>query len=124
LKDKKLAIRTRTIKDGTIGIIEIKSSLIGEEEIDELREAVTDFIEQGNKKLILDLSRVGIINSAGIGALISAYTNFSKNGGDVVLIGVNKSVKNVFIITKLSEVFEIQDKIEDAIDKFSLTTTN
>ncbi len=124
MKDKKLAIRTRTIKDGTIGIIEIKSSLIGEEEIDELREAVTDFIEQGNKKLILDLSRVGIINSAGIGALISAYTNFSKNGGDVVLIGVNKSVKNVFIITKLSEVFEIQDKIEDAIDKFSLTTTN
>ncbi|MDI6778775.1 MAG: STAS domain-containing protein [Bacteroidota bacterium] len=119
-----MAIRTRAIKDGTIGIIEIKSSLIGEEEIDELREAVTDFIEQGNKKLILDLSRVGIINSAGIGALISAYTNFSKNGGDVVLIGVNKSVKNVFIITKLSEVFEIQDKIEDAIDKFSLTTTN
>ncbi len=119
-----MAIKARTTKDGTIGIIEIRSSLIGDEEIDELREAITDFIEQGNKKLILDLSRVSIINSAGIGALISAYTNFSKSGGDVVLTGVNKSVKNVFIITKLSEIFDIQAKLEDAVNKFSLSITN
>lgn len=116
-----MSIRTRTVQEGTIGIIEIKSSLIGEEEIDMLRDAVSDFIEQGNKKLIIDLSRVGIINSVGIGALISGYTSFTKNGGEVILTGANKSIKNVFIITKLSEVFEIHDTVAGAIEQFSLT---
>jgi anti-sigma B factor antagonist len=119
-----VSIKFRTVQAGIIGIIEIRSSLIGEEEIDELRDAVSDFIEQGNKKLIIDLSRVGIINSIGIGALISSYTSFTRNGGEVILTGVNKSIKNVFIITKLSEVFEILDSIEEAINRFSLTNIN
>jgi anti-sigma B factor antagonist len=119
-----VSVKTRTVQDGTIGIIEIRSSLIGEDEIDELRDAVSDFIEQGNKKLMIDLSRVGIINSVGIGALISSYTSFTRNGGEVILTGANKSIKNVFIITKLSEVFEIHDTMEDAINRFSLININ
>jgi anti-sigma B factor antagonist len=119
-----VSIKTRAVQEGTIGIIEIRSSLIGEDEIDGLREVVSDFVEQGNKKLIIDLSRVSIINSVGIGALISSYTTFTKNGGEVILTGVNKSIKNVFIITKLSEVFEILDTIEQAIRRFSLVNIN
>ena len=119
-----MSVRSRTVQEGTISIIEIRSSLIGEDEIDELRDAVSDFIEQGNKKLIIDLSRVGIINSVGIGALISSYTSFTRNRGEVILTGANKSIKNVFIITKLSEVFEIHDTIEEAVNKFSLSNIN
>ncbi|MBU1298828.1 MAG: STAS domain-containing protein [Bacteroidetes bacterium] len=117
-------MKTRTINDGAVGIIEVKSSLINEEEIALLKDAVSDFIEQGIKRVIIDLSKVNLINSIGIGALISAYTNFSRNGGEILLSGVNKSIKNIFIITKLSTVFEIYDKTEEAINKFQLTKIN
>ncbi|RCK74025.1 MAG: hypothetical protein IGBAC_2172 [Ignavibacteriae bacterium] len=113
-------MKIRTVNNGQIGIIELKSSLISEDIINELRDAVADFIEQGNKKLIIDLSKVNLINSIGLGSLISAYTTFTKSGGEIILTGVGKSVKNVFIITKLTEVFEICDKIDEAIKKFSL----
>lgn len=113
-------LKIRTVNNGQIGIIELKSSLISEDIINELRDAVADFIEQGNKKLIIDLSKVNLINSIGLGSLISAYTTFTKSGGEIILTGVGKSVKNVFIITKLTEVFEICDKIDEAIKKFSL----
>lgn len=113
-------LKIRTVNDGQIGIIELRSSLISEEVISELNHAVSDFIEQGNKKLIIDLSKVNLINSIGLGSLISAYTTFTKNGGEIILTGLGKSVKNIFIITKLTEIFEICDKVNDAIEKFSL----
>lgn len=112
-------LKIRTVKNGEIGIIELRSSLISEDIINELQDAVADFIEQGNKKLIIDLSKVNLINSIGLGSLISAYTTFTKNGGEIILTGVGKSVRNIFIITKLTEVFEISDKIDEAIKKFS-----
>lgn len=114
-------LKIRTVSNGQIGIIELRSSLISEDIVTELNDAVMDFIEQGNKKLIIDLSRVNLINSIGLGSLISAYTTFSKNGGEIILTGVGKSIKNIFIITKLTEVFDICDKISDAIEKFSLS---
>lgn len=119
-----MSIKIKTLNDGSIGIIEIRSSLTGEEEIDDLREAVSDFIEQGIKNLIIDLARVNLITSVGLGALISAHTSFSKNGGEMILANVGKSIKNIFIITKLTEVFEICNTTKDAIEKFSLSTIN
>ncbi len=116
-------MRTRTINSGAVGIIEFKSSLISEEEIEKLKDAVSDFIEQGIKRVIIDLSKVNLINSIGIGALISVYTNFSRNGGEILLSGVNKSIKNIFIITKLSTVFEIYDNTDEAVNKYQSTNT-
>ncbi len=114
-----MSLKIRTVKNGEIGIIELRSSLISEDIINELQDAVADFIEQGNKKLIIDLSKVNLINSIGLGSLISAYTTFTKNGGEIILTGVGKSVRNVFIITKLTEIFEISDNKDEAIKKFS-----
>lgn len=115
-----MSIKLRTVNNGRIGIIEIRSALISEDIIDELQDAVGDFIEQGNKKLIIDLSKVNLINSIGLGALIAAHKTFKKNAGEAVLTGVGKSIKNVFVITKLTEVFDIYDRVEDAVEKFSL----
>lgn len=115
-----LSIKIRTVNNGRIGIIEIRSAFISEDIIDELQDAVGDFIEQGNKKLIIDLSKVNLINSIGLGALIAAHKTFKKNAGEAVLTGVGKSIKNVFVITKLTEVFDIYDRVEDAVEKFSL----
>ena len=114
-----MAIKTTTLQSGKIGVIEVKGSLVGGEETDELRNAVADFVEQGNKKLIIDLSKVTYLNSTAIGILVQAHTTYAKNKGHVKLCGINKNINNIFVITKLTMVFDVADTRDDAIKGFA-----
>ena len=113
-----MAHKITILQGGTIGVIEAKGSLVGGEETDELRNAVTDFNEQGNKKLIIDLSKVTYVNSTAIGVLVSAHMTYSKNKGQVKLCGINKNINNIFVITKLTLVFDVCETREDAVKSF------
>ena len=108
-------MKSRTIQSGKIAIIELKGSLVGDDDTDALRDMVGDFIEQGNKCLIIDLARVNYMNSSGIGSLIAAHASYARNNGQVRLVGISKNVQNLFVITKLIDVFEVHDTMEDAV---------
>lgn len=110
-----MAVKATTLHSGKIAIIEVKGSLVGGEETDELRSTVADFIEQGTKNLVIDLSRVTYLNSTAIGVLVSAHTTFSRNKGRVKLCGINKSINNIFVITKLTLVFDVAETREEAV---------
>jgi anti-sigma B factor antagonist len=113
-----MAVKTSTLQSGQIGIIDVKGSLVGGEETDELRAAVADFMEQGTKKLVIDLGKVTYLNSTAIGVLVSAHTTFSKNKGHVKLCNINKSINNIFVITKLTLVFDVAETREEAVTAF------
>jgi len=114
-----MTIKTKTIQDGTIAIIEVKGSLVGDGETDQLRADVDDFVEQGIKRLILNLHKVNYMNSSGIGAVIHAHTHFVKAGGQVKLVGLTQNVQNLFAITRLVEVFDVCENLDDAVSGFS-----
>lgn len=115
-----MAVKTTTLQNGKIGVIEVKGSLVGGEETDDLRSAVADLVEQGNKNLVIDLSKVTYLNSTAIGVLVSAHTTYSRNKGKVKICGINKNINNIFVITKLTLVFEVCETREDAIKSFGL----
>jgi len=114
-----MAVKTTTLQSGKIGVIEVKGSLVGGEETDELRSAIADFVEQGAKKLIIDLGKVTYLNSTAIGVLVSAHTTFSKYKGHVKLCDINKNINNIFVITKLTLVFDVAETREEAVKAFS-----
>ena len=114
-----MATKTTTLQSGTIGVLEVKGSLIAGEETDELRAAVADFVEQGNKKLIIDLSKVTYLNSTAIGVLVGAHYSYTRNKGLVRLCGINKNINNIFVITKLTMVFDVCDTRDDAVKAFT-----
>ena len=113
-----MAVKTTTVQNGKIGVIEVKGSLVCGEETDELRSAVAGLIEQGNKHLIIDLSKVTYLNSTAIGVLVSTHTTYSRNCGQVKLCGINKNINNIFVITKLTLVFDVKDTLDDAVKSF------
>jgi anti-sigma B factor antagonist len=113
-----MSVKTTTLHSGKIGVIEVRGSLVGGEETDELRNAVADFVEQGTKSLIIDLSKVTYLNSTAIGVLVSAHTTFSRNKGRVKLCGINKNINNIFVITKLTLVFDVVEAREEAVKAF------
>jgi len=116
-----MSVKTTTLHSGKIGIIEVKGSLVGGEETDELRSAVADFVEQGTKNLIIDLSKVTYLNSTAIGVLVSTHTTFSRSNGKVKMTGINKNINNIFVITKLTLVFDVTETREEAVKALEAT---
>jgi anti-sigma B factor antagonist len=113
-----MSIKTSTLDNG-IGLIEAKGSIVGGDETVQLRQAIAGFADREYQKLIIDLSGVTYINSTGIGVLVSAHTTYSKKGWHVKIVGVNKNISNIFVITKLTLVFEVHDSREEAIKSFA-----
>jgi len=60
-----------------------------------------------SRELILDLTRVPYIDSAGIGALVGAYVNHQKEGRNLVLVGVNDRVLTSLKVTRVEQFFRI-----------------
>ena len=114
-----MSVKTTTLQSGKIGVIEVKGSLVGGEETDELRSAVADFVEQGNKKLVIDLSKVTYLNSTAIGVLVQAHTTYTRNKGQVKLCGINTNINNIFVITKLTMVFDVAETRDEAVKSLS-----
>ncbi|MGA9407333.1 MAG: STAS domain-containing protein [Bacteroidota bacterium] len=114
-----MKLKVATEQNGEILVIEPKGALVGGEETDELRNAVAESIEKGNKKLIVDLGKVTYMNSTAIGALVSAHTSYANRKGKIVLCNVNKNIKNIFVVTKLSMIFQVAENRSEAISAFS-----
>jgi len=113
-----VSIKTRTIQNGRVAIIELRGALVDDDDTDALRQAAADFIEQGNKCLVISLARVNYLNSSGVGAIISTHTSYANAGGQVRLAGLTSNVQNVLTITRLIDVFEVFDTLEQAIADF------
>ena len=64
--------------------------------------------------LILDLTQVPYIDSAGIGALVGAYVNHQKDGRTLALVGVTKRVRNTMQITSVEQFFQFYETPEAA----------
>jgi anti-anti-sigma factor len=54
------------------------------------------------------------MNSTAIGALVSAHTSYSNRAGKVILCNVNKKITNIFVVTKLSMIFQIEETPAEA----------
>lgn len=111
-------VKSITLPSG-VGLIEVKGSLLSEEEIGELRKAVADFIDRRWRRLLIDLSEATYLNSTGMGVLVSAHTSYANRGWQLRLCGINRHVNLIFAITNLRKVFAINDAREDALKSFS-----
>jgi len=79
-------------------------------------EAACDNILQKNAKvLVLDLSELTYISSAGLRSVLSVAKKFKASGGKVLICGLTKMVKDVFQISGFSGIFPIFDSREAAL---------
>lgn len=84
-----------------------------------LKEKISSVVRDGPRQLLLDLSEVPYVDSAGLGELVRTYTAVNRNGGQLKLLGLAKRIKDVFALTKLLTVFEIFETEQEALDSFS-----
>lgn len=105
-----------------IEIVSLRGQFIGGEETDELRTVLGEVAHTAPKAVLLDMSNVTYLNSTALGVLIAAHASMAKNGGKVALCGLSQSLENIFVITKLSMVFDIYQNREHALSALSTTS--
>jgi len=87
---------------------------VGEEDALRLEKDLVGLCEDGAVKIVIDLSGVSLIGSAGLGAFMAAFKICKPQGGYVRLVAPQPLVRQVLLTTKLNRLFGLYDTIEDA----------
>lgn len=101
-------------RQGSTLIVAFKGNLLGERDGYPLLEAVSEYLNEGVRHVILDMGELNLINSVGIGTLITVLTRVRKQGGDVYMARMSSFISNIFAIAKLNQLFRIYDNVEAA----------
>ena len=111
-----LNIRERQAGDVTVLDMDGRIT-IGEGSV-ALRSAIRRLLEEGKKKILLNLAGVRYIDSSGIGELIANYTTVGRSGGQLKLLNLTDKVQDLLVITKLLTVFDVYESEAEALSSF------
>jgi anti-sigma B factor antagonist len=101
---------------GDVTILTPRKNLQGGEETRDLQQAVQEIVSKGVPKIVIDLGKISYLNSVGLGALVGAHTSCSNRQGWLRIARVGNRIKNLFLVTKLTLVFDSYDSVDEAID--------
>lgn len=85
---------------------------------EELRQALAEEIQRGAKRVVLDLSRVSYMSSAGLRELVAAYRRLQEQGGDLRLAQPSSRVQDVLEMSGLDTIFQIFSTQSDAVGSY------
>ena len=83
-----------------------------------LKDKIQSLLQQGHKKLVLDVGGVSYVDSAGLGQLVQIHATTKNNGGSLRLANVQKKLKDLLVVTKLVTVFDSHDSEAAAVASF------
>jgi anti-sigma B factor antagonist len=84
----------------------------------ELKQKVTEALEAGERKFLVDFTKTGYIDSSGLGVLVSLSRRIREADGDLRLAGLNDDLRTLFELTKLDTLFNIADTPAAALAGF------
>ncbi len=83
---------------------EVKAELIG---------AVND----GARRIVVDLSQVSFLDSSGVGALVAVHKAIEREGGQLFLAAPTKQAHLVLRLTQLESMFSLHRTVDDALEE-------
>ena len=108
----------RNVED--VAILTPKGLLLGGRETDELEAEIRELDGQGNEKLLIDLSQTTFMSSMGMACLFLAHAKYIKRGARVKLCSVDRKIKALFALVKLTLIYgaDLHDTQDEALASF------
>ena len=104
---------------GDVVVLDLKGKITLGEGDELLKDKVNSLVNQGHRKIVLNLAGVPYVDSAGLGEIVRTYTTVSRQGGSMKLLNLTKRITDLLAFTKLLTVFETFDVESDAVRSFS-----
>ncbi len=99
-------------------VLSISVKMLGDTDSQLLWDKVKDLASAGKNKIVFDIKNVKLINSIGIGILMSCWTTLGKIGGQLKLVNVGEKISDLLELTELDQFFDTYDSIEEAVTDF------
>src|SRR6266487_3387393 len=80
-----------------------------------LRELLIDLVSTGSYQLVVNLDKVGFLDSTGLGVLVGGLKRVRAHDGSLDLVCTQERILKIFRITGLTKVFGIHDSVDEAI---------
>ncbi len=108
-----------TVRDASnVQIVDLKGKItLGGGDV-VVRDVVSNLLKEGHKQIVLNLSKVDYIDSAGIGELVACKKRAMAKDGDVKLLMPSESVYKVLSMVALHLIFDISDSEAKAVGSF------
>ena len=116
---QKSKVTTRQLGDATV--VDIVGRIALMDGSAQLRDAVRVLMEQGKKRIVLNLAGVDFVDSSGLGELVRTHASVRSHGGQLKLLNPSKHVHDLLRMTKLDRVLEIEPDEASALNSFGNT---
>jgi anti-sigma B factor antagonist len=118
-EDTNVALYITTGEVDGIIVLWLEGRIVLGEETLLLRETMKSLIAAGNKKLILNMNNVTLIDSTGLGTLVAVHSTARSVGASVRLCDLGARFNELLQITRLLTIFDVSITEADAIRSFS-----
>ena len=105
-------------ESGAVTVLDLSGTITLGEDGNLLKDKLQSLLHQNKKNILFNLANVSYVDSAGLGAIVSAYTTVTREGGTLKLANVTKKLQDLLSITKLLTVFETFDSEDEAIRSY------
>ncbi len=107
------------IQNKNFTLLEIQGKVIGQDAL-VLKTLLEKHIQKletqtGTPTLIFDMAGAETMDSAGLGVLITTSTQIRQNGGQTMIVNINKGIKRMMIRTNLTSLFDFPKNLTGAI---------
>jgi anti-sigma B factor antagonist len=83
-----------------------------------LRNTVASKIDS-RKKIAIDIGGVKLVDSGGLGSLVALLKSITSNQGKLVLVGMHKSVRVMFELSRMDRQFVLVEELTDAVNQLA-----
>jgi anti-anti-sigma factor len=83
----------------------------------ELEQKLSTVLQENPTTLVLSLDEVEFISSAGLQVILNLSKKIKEKHGQILLVGLNGTVRRVFELSGLNQVFETYDTTDEALDR-------
>ncbi len=107
---------TKTTKG--ITIISLEGNVMGGPDAAALNDLLRNLLQKKITRVVIDLEKVVLINSTGLGILINGLMLMRKAGGELKLAHPSQKILHLLEITKLHKVFDVHKTVQSACKAF------
>lgn len=104
---------------GTVTVLDLSGQLKqGDASAQRLSDKVRSLLQEGRKRIVVNLGGVSYMDSGGLGELVQSHATTSRQGGRLKLTNTTARLKDLLTITKLATVFELHESETEAVKSF------
>jgi anti-sigma B factor antagonist len=113
-----MKLRIENIENSTIKIIHVEENITFAN-VKEFSKVTQELIDEGSKRILLNMEKVSFCNSHGFGAIVSIYTRLAKRDGRFAILKPQEAILEVLEITKMDSIIGVYKNLDKAITALS-----